>query len=1227
MGSYRSKEDDVGKISTSIYVTNFPESITANELFQSCTVYGHVVDSFIPNKRAKNGKRFGFVRFINVFRVDRLASNLCTVWIKSHKLQANAAKFQRAPINGSSKGGSLNVNSMGRKMEGKNQSKTNVKVDSLNRGGGVSFAKVVKRDVNKGVGETEPKSGLVLEDECLVSKNLVNTLMVRVKEFASLANLKMTLANEGFMEKRIAWVEVEGIPLKLWSDKTFRRITFKWGELLDVDDHEDSCFHSKRLCIHTKFNKSIEEDFKVIYRGAIYWVRAKETMGWVLNFAEEPDVEEQEDFDAIVEGVKEQGRIFLKREKLVVGGNDDDKGSFTSGHFKISEIPRTEGSFLGILDEVIKVGKVMGYKMKGCGILCVWDSNLFAKESHTVSDSFVITRGTRRLTGQKFMVVTVYAPQNDKEKLMLWEFLQQEIGKWEGEVVLMGDFNEVRCKADRFGTCFNEKGARSFNLFIENSGIMEIALGGCHFMWCHKNATKMNGVWVDDPRRVKYQFLEQFSNRFCKPSNKVVSIQMNFLKKILDEQSKNIEREISNDEIKTAVWDCGTEKAPGLDGFTFGFFRRFWHVIQDDVIAAVRYFFLNFDIPKGCNSSFIALIPKTPNANMVNDFRPISLIGSVYKIIAKILANRLVGVLDGIVDEVQSAFISNRQILDGPFILNEVLQRSKWKKKQALIFKVDFEKAYDSVRWDFLEEVLRKFGFGDKWCKWIKCCLTSSRGSIIVNGSPTEEFQFGKGLKHGDPLSPFLFILIMKSLHISFQRVVDVGMFKGISLGGGTVNLSHMFFADDAVFVGLRIDLGVLSSTLILCIWDRLLEGKMAQINTWRDTMEKVKKRLSNWKMNMLSIGGLTLVKSVLGSMPLYQFSLFKVPMGVLNYIETLRRRFLNGCASNNKKAIWMNWKNALAPKDRGGLGISSLYAMNRGYFLNGYGIFSLKKRLCGLELSRPSTGNPRGGLEMDQLANLKDLMKDVSLNSNADSVHIPVKNKSLLEGVFQVMWWLLWYFRNKTIFEAKVPRKALFFDEVVYDGVATVEEGGGSEVWQRRRMAFDGGYSVVGDTVEMETKVMVVCGDEDSGGCGRSLAGSGRRRRMGRRETCEDEDFKSKAWVSTTNYVNANEGTVIGCLGDIKNFLKNKKLDEVVAIVKSCSTNAIGDLTVTMKDLSGTISETIHYKVIGDGGFGKDITSVSQLVIMAMNNNGDGSSGSNSDVSIDDQHRFSNAR
>nr|GEX90851.1 RNA-directed DNA polymerase, eukaryota [Tanacetum cinerariifolium] len=118
-----------------------------------------------------------------------------------------------------------------------------------------------------------------------------------------------------------------------------------------------------------------------------------------------------------------------------------------------------------------------------------------------------------------------------------------------------------------------------------------------------------------------------------------------------------------------------------------------------------------------------------------------------------------------------------------------------------MIFKVDFEKAFDSVRWDYLDDILNKFGFGVKWRGWIQGCLNSAMGSILVNGSPTQEFNFHKGLKQGDPLSHFLFILVKESLHLSFNNILNAGLYKGIQLNG-SVTLSHLFYADDTVFIG-----------------------------------------------------------------------------------------------------------------------------------------------------------------------------------------------------------------------------------------------------------------------------------------------------------------------------------------------------------------------------------------------------------------------------------------
>ncbi|GKC41951.1 hypothetical protein Tco_1059673 [Tanacetum coccineum] len=168
-------------------------------------------------------------------------------------------------------------------------------------------------------------------------------------------------------------------------------------------------------------------------------------------------------------------------------------------------------------------------------------------------------------------------------------------------------------------------------------------------------------------------------------------------------------------------------KSPGPDGLSF-YFYVILVLIEDDVFG-VWVISYNGDIPKGCNSNFIALIPKIIDANMVKDFRPISLIGSLYKIIAKLLANRLVGVLSNLINE----------------------------------------NAYDSVRWDFLAHVLDKFGFGVKWSNWDSGCFRSSRGRSFNGRVPTEEFQSFDGLNKDGRLD---------KVGASAARTVDLQSFQ-----------------------------------------------------------------------------------------------------------------------------------------------------------------------------------------------------------------------------------------------------------------------------------------------------------------------------------------------------------------------------------------------------------------------------------------------------------------
>nr|GEX84217.1 RNA-directed DNA polymerase, eukaryota [Tanacetum cinerariifolium] len=179
--------------------------------------------------------------------------------------------------------------------------------------------------------------------------------------------------------------------------------------------------------------------------------------------------------------------------------------------------------------------------------------------------------------------------------------------------------------------------------------------------------------WIDKPCKVKNEFLKHFANRFEYPSGPCIDIDSDMFKKLSTEQVADLKCDVTFDEIKKAVWDCGTNKSPRTDGFSFDFIRTLWDILKNDFVNAIREFFIPSKFHPGCNSSFIALISKKHDAKFVKDYSPISLIGCFYKIVSKILANRLKMVIYELISDVQSAFVSNRQILDGPFILNELI--------------------------------------------------------------------------------------------------------------------------------------------------------------------------------------------------------------------------------------------------------------------------------------------------------------------------------------------------------------------------------------------------------------------------------------------------------------------------------------------------------------------------------------------------------------------------
>jgi hypothetical protein len=220
----------------------------------------------------------------------------------------------------------------------------------------------------------------------------------------------------------------------------------------------------------------------------------------------------------------------------------------------------------------------------------------------------------------------------------------------------------------------------------------------------------------------------------------------------------------SAEEIKAAIWDCDGNKAPGPDGINFLFIKKAWNIIGEDIIQMVDEFYRTNLLPAGIISTFVTLISKIKGANKLSDFRPISLVGSLYKIFSKILATRLKHVLAEVISNHQNAFIKGRQILDSVLIANEVLSFIKKKKGKAYLFKLDFHKAFDLVLWEYINEIMASMGFDGRRQGWIMQCISTAKMSVLVNGSPTEEFCLAKGLRQQDPLSSFLFNIAVQGL-------------------------------------------------------------------------------------------------------------------------------------------------------------------------------------------------------------------------------------------------------------------------------------------------------------------------------------------------------------------------------------------------------------------------------------------------------------------------------
>jgi ribonuclease HI len=488
-----------------------------------------------------------------------------------------------------------------------------------------------------------------------------------------------------------------------------------------------------------------------------------------------------------------------------------------------------------------------------------------------------------------------------------------------------------------------------------------------------------SGVWSNERQEIGNCFTSHFRNVFTSSGPLLDEDLLSLFDNCISSEENTSICEIPTEqEIFSALTEIGSTKAPGPDGFTALFYKKYWHIVKDAVLSSIWNFFRSNHLIKEQNHTFIALIPKKMGASSVHQFRPISLCNIIYKIISKILANRFKGLLHHFISPFQSAFVPSRNIQDNSILVHELFNsiNSKRGRGGLMAVKIDMEKAFDRMEWSFILAILSKLGFHSIWINWIRICITSPSFSILINGSPFGLFNPERGLRQGDPLSPFLFILGSEVLSRLLIRQESQDLLKGIKIARNCSPISHLLFADDLILFAKATssEANILKSILDkYCYWSGQAINSMkssihfskntttAVINSissilpykrtsssskylglplfigkskagaFKDILDKVSGKIEGWRAKMLSQAGRTvLIKTVASSIPSYAMSSFLMPISFSSSLDRIFKNFWWGFPKDKTRNLSLkSWSSICLPKEEGGLGFRRMHEFN----------------------------------------------------------------------------------------------------------------------------------------------------------------------------------------------------------------------------------------------------------------------------------------------------------
>lgn len=452
----------------------------------------------------------------------------------------------------------------------------------------------------------------------------------------------------------------------------------------------------------------------------------------------------------------------------------------------------------------------------------------------------------------------------------------------------------------------------------------------------------------------------------------------------------------SASEVEAALFQMKPNKAPGADGFNAGFFQTHWNLVKPCILSAVLGFLNGGDLPEEVNKTLLVLIPKVNNPQELSQYRPISLCNVLYKLCSKTLANRLRVILDDIISEEQSAFVPGRLITDNVLIAYECIHylRNKRGKTGDCAIKLDMAKAYDRVEWGYLEAIMQALGFPDRWCNLIMKCVSSVSFSVRVNGLFSDSFIPTRGIRQGDPISPYLFLLCSEGLSCMMRSIGPLYVSRGVRVSRNAPWISHLLFADDCLVFTQATERGAERVAAILEDYNRasgqlVNKSKSAvffspncdeeckvqvhsclQIptealgerylglpttaergagNVFSYVPARVMGFVGGWAEQNLSCAAReVLVKANAQSVPTYPMSCFKLSPVVCRKLTTIVSNFWWGSSVDSHKMHWLRWELLTRPKKHGGMGFRDFSLFNQAMLgKQGWRLMTRPDSLC----------------------------------------------------------------------------------------------------------------------------------------------------------------------------------------------------------------------------------------------------------------------------------------